>query len=179
MSGKIGTYTVNGTYSFHEIAVGSEFIEDGESIPIDANSDDSVDSLDGLNLVGVKVTINHQDDETVSGLGCAAADPPQDDTVDAAIGHSSLSASDSSTSAFDFRLDWHNSTLIDTTVSNMTKSDIEAMLDGGELGLGEYELVLSVAVQNGGGAFCTSDDSGQDVDYKIELVSLDYTITAV
>ena len=54
MSGKIGTYTVNGTYSFHEIAVGSEFIEDGESIPIDANSDDSVDSLDGLNLVGVK-----------------------------------------------------------------------------------------------------------------------------
>ena len=42
-----------------------------------------------------------------------------------------------------------------------------------------YELVLSVAVQNGGGVLCTSDDSGQDVDYKIELVSLDYTITAV
>ena len=81
--------------------------------------------------------------------------------------------------SFDFQLDWHNSTLIDTTVSNMTKSDIEAMLDGGELGLGEYELVLSVAVQNGGGVLCTSDDSGQDVDYKIELVSLDYTITAV
>ena len=179
MSGKIGTYTVNGTYSFHEIAVGSEFIEDGESTPIDANSDESVDSLDGLNIVGVLITINHQDDETVSGPGCAFADPPQDDTVDATIGHSSLSASDSSTSAFDFRLDWHNSTLIDTTVSNMTKSEIEAMLDGGGLGLGEYELVLGVTVQNGGGNLCTSDDSGQDVDYKIELVSLDYTITTV
>ena len=53
------------------------------------------------------------------------------------------------------------------------------MLDGGELGFGEYELVLGVTVQNGGGTLCTSDDSGQDVDYKIELVSLDYTITAV
>ena len=106
-------------------------------------------------------------------------DSPQDDTVDATIGHSGLSDSNSSTSSFDFQLDWHNSTLIDTTVSNMTKSEIEAMLDGGELGLGEYELILGVTVQNGGGTGCTSDDSGQDVDYKIELVSLDYTITAV
>ena len=155
------------------------FIEDGESIPIDANSEDSVDSLDGLNIVGVLVTITHQDDETVSGAGCAFADPPQDDTVDASIGYSGLSASDSSTGGFDFRLDWHNSTLIDNTVSNMTKSEIQMMLDGGGLGMGEYELMLGVAVQNGGGAFCTSDDTGQDVDYKIDLVSLEYTITAV
>ena len=53
------------------------------------------------------------------------------------------------------------------------------MLDGGELGFGEYELVLGVTVQNGGGTLCTSDDSGQRSYYKIELVSLDYTITAV
>lgn len=179
MSDKVGSYAVNGTYSFHEIAVGSEFIEDGESIPIDAYSEDSVDPLDGLNIVGVLVTINHQDDEAVSGAGCALADPPQDDTVDASIGHSDLSASDSSTSGFDFQLDWHNSTLIDTTVSNITKSEIEVMLDGGDLGLGEYELLLGVTVQNGGGTLCTSDDTGQEVDYKIELVSLDYTITTV
>ena len=31
---------------------------------IDANSDDSIDSIDGLNIVELKVTINHQDDET-------------------------------------------------------------------------------------------------------------------
>ena len=179
MSDKVGSYSISGTYSFHEIADGSEFIEDGESIPIDANSDDSMDSLEGLNIVGVLVTIAHQDDETVSGPLCAAADPPQDDTVEASIGYSDLSASDSSTSGFDFQLDWHNSTLIDTTVSNMTKSEIQTMLDGGGLGLGEYELILGVTVQNGGGAFCTSDDTGQDVDYKIELVSLEYTITAV
>ena len=179
MSDKIGSYSISGTYSFHEIAEGSEFIEDGESIPVDANSEDSVDPLDGLNIVGVLVTIAHQDDETVNGAGRAFADPPQDDTVDASIGYSGLSASDSSTSGFDFQLDWHNSTLIDTTVSNMTKSEIQMMLDGGGLGLGEYELILGVTVQNGGGAFCTSDDTGQDVNYKIELISLEYTITAV
>jgi len=179
MSDKVGSYSISGTYSFHEIADGSEFIEDGESIPIDANSDDSMDSLEGLNIVGVLVTIAHQDDETVSGPLCAAADPPQDDTVEASIGYSDLSASDSSTSGFDFQLDWHNSTLIDTTVSNMTKSEIQTMLDGGGLGLGEYELILGVTVENGGGVLCTSDDTGQDVDYKIELVSLEYTITAV
>ena len=179
MSDKVGSYSISGTYSFHEIAEGSEFIEDGESIPVDANSEDSVDPLDGLNIVGVLVTIAHQDDETVNGAGCAFADPPQDDTVEGSIGYSGLSASDSSTSGFDFQLDWHNSTLIDTTVSNMTKSEIQMMLDGGGLGLGEYELILGVTVQNGGGAFCTSDDTGQDVNYKIELVSLEYTITAV
>ena len=179
MSDKVGSYSISGTYSFHEIAEGSEFIEDGESIPVDANSEDSVDPLDGLNIVGVLVTIAHQDDETVSGPLCAAADPPQDDTVDASIGYSGLSTSDSSTSGFDFQLDWHNSTLIDTTVSNMTKSEIQMMLDGGGLGLGEYELILGVTVENGGGTLCTSDDTGQDVNYKIELVSLEYTITAV
>ena len=179
MSDKVGSYSISGTYSFHEIAEGSEFIEDGESIPIDANSEDSIDPLDGLNIVGVLITIAHQDDETVNGAGCAFADPPQDDTVDASIGYSGLTASDSSTGAFDFQLDWHNSTLIDTTVSNMTKSEIQMMLDGGGLGLGDYELILGVTVQNGGGAFCTSDDTGQDVDYKIELVSLEYTMTAV
>jgi hypothetical protein len=179
MSDKIGSYSISGTYSFHEIADGSEFIEDGESIPIDANSEDSEDSLDGLNIVGVLITIAHQDDEVVTGLGCLVADPPQDDTVEATIGYSGLSASDSSTGGFDFQLDWHNSTLIDTTVSNMTKSEIKMMLDGGGLGLGEYELILGVTVQNGGGAGCTSDDTGQDVDYKIELVSLDYAITEI
>ena len=179
MSDKVGSYSISGTYSFHEIAEGSEFIEDGESIPIDANSDDSMDPLDGLNIVGVLVTIAHQDDETVSGPLCAAADPPQDDTVEGSIGYSGLSASDSSTANFGFQLDWHNSTLIDTTVSNITKSEIQMMLDGGGLGLGDYELILGVTVQNGGGTLCTSDDTGQDVNYKIELVSLEYTITAV
>ena len=92
MSDKVGSYSISGTYSFHEIAEGSEFIEDGESVPIDANSEDSVDPLDGLNIVGVLITIAHQDDETVNGAGCAFADPPQDDTVEGSIGYSGLSA---------------------------------------------------------------------------------------
>ena len=178
-SDKVSTYSVTGTYSFHEIAEGSEFIGDGGTVEINANSDGADDSLDELNLVGVLVTIEHQDDETVSGAGCFLAAGPQDDTVDASITHQDLSLSDSSFGAFEFQLNWHNSSILDTTVSNMTKSQIEMMLDGGGIGIGNHDLVMGVTVETGGGAGCQSDDDGQEVNYLIELVSLDYTIAEV
>ena len=107
------------------------------------------------------------------------ADPPQDDTVDATISHVELSAAESSSDSFEFQLDWHNSTIVDTNVTNMTKSDIAAMLDGGGLGFGTHDLTIGVTVQSGGGAGCTSNDDGQDVSYTIQLVTLDYTISPV
>ena len=61
----------------------------------------------------------------------------------------------------------------------MTKSDIESMLDGGGIGLGMHDLVIGVTVETGGGLGCDSDDDGQDVSYKIELVSLDYSVNPV
>ncbi len=125
------------------------------------------------------MTIEHQDDETVSGPGCFLAAGPQDDTVDASITHQDLSLSDSSSGAFEFQLNWHNSSILDTTVSNMTKSQIEMMLDGGGIGIGNHDLVMGVTVETGGGAGCQSDDDGQEVNYLIELVSLDYTIAEV
>ena len=41
-SDKIGVYSVNGEYSFYEIAQGSEFIEDGGSVTINSSSDDAM-----------------------------------------------------------------------------------------------------------------------------------------
>ena len=69
-SDKIGSYSVTGEYDYHEIAQGSEFIEDGGSITINASSDDAVNSLDSFNIVGVLVTITHEDTETVNGPLC-------------------------------------------------------------------------------------------------------------
>ena len=66
-SDKIGSYSVTGEYGYHEIAQGSEFIEDGGSITINASSDDAMNSLDSFNIVGVLVTITHEDTETVNG----------------------------------------------------------------------------------------------------------------
>ena len=171
---------MTGEYGYHEIAQGSEFIEDGDSITINASSDDAMNSLDSLNIVGVLVTITHEDTETVTGAGCLFAEPPQDDTVDATISHADLSAGEADTNSFDFQLNWHNSSLVNTNVSNMTKADIESMLDGGGIGFGMHDLVIGVTVETGGGPVeCNSDDDGQDVSYKIELVSLDYSVNPV
>ena len=178
-SDKIGSYSVTGEYGYHEIAQGSEFIEDGGSITINASSDDAMNSLDSFNIVGVLVTITHEDTETVNGPLCAVAEPPQDDTVDATISHADLSAGEADTNSFDFQLNWHNSSLVNTNVSNMTKADIESMLDGGGIGFGMHDLVIGVTVQNGGGLGCNSNDDGQDVSYTIELVSLDYSVNPV
>ena len=178
-SDKIGSYSVTGEYGYHEIAQGSEFIEDGGSITINASSDDAMNSLDSFNIVGVLVTITHEDTETVNGPLCAVAEPPQDDTVEATISHADLSAGEADTNSFDFQLNWHNSSLVNTNVSNMTKADIESMLDGGGIGFGMHDLVIGVTVQNGGGLGCNSNDDGQDVSYTIELVSLDYSVNPV
>ena len=53
-SGPIGNYSVEGTYSFHEIASGSQYIDDGSTIEITANSDAAGDEIKGKNLVGVR-----------------------------------------------------------------------------------------------------------------------------
>ena len=76
-------------------------------------------------------------------------------------------------------LEWHDPTLVDTTVSNMSEADIRMLLDGFGLGEGEYMLSISVSVNTGGNGLCPSSDDGEEVAYVIELVSLEYTITPV
>ena len=69
-SGPIGNYSVEGTYSFHEIASGSQYIDDGSTIEITANSDAAGDEIKGKNLVGVRATLTYTDDESGGGFGC-------------------------------------------------------------------------------------------------------------
>ena len=53
-------------------------------------------------------------------------------------------------------LEWHNSSLVGTTVSNMSEADIEMQLDGMGMGEGEHMLSVSVSVNTGGGPLCGS-----------------------
>ena len=61
----------------------------------------------------------------------------------------------------------------------MSEADIEMQLDGMGMGEGEHMLSISVSVNTGGGLLCGSSDDGEEVAYVIELISLEYTITAV
>ena len=179
-SGPIGNYSVEGTYSYHQIASSSQYVNDGESVDILANSDASVDDLKGKNLVGVRATLTFTDDETQGGLGCAVAQGPQDDDVSGGMDHYGLVEPSTQVSSGDsVNLEWHDSSIIGTTVSNMSEGAIEMLLDGMGLGEGEHMLSISVSVNTGGGPGCVSSDDGEEVSYVIELVSLEYTITPV
>ena len=180
LSGPVGNYSVEGTYSYHQIASGSMYVNDGSTEDIFANSDASVDDLEGKNLVGVRATLTFTDDETQGGPGCAVAQGPQDDDVSGGMDYYGLvEPSTQVSSGESVNLEWHDSSIVGTTVSNMSEGAIEMLLDGMGMGEGEHMLSISVSVNTGGGAFCTSSDDGEEVSYVIELVSLEYTITAV
>ena len=180
LSGPVGNYSVEGTYSYHQIASGSMYVNDGSTEDIFANSDASVDDLDGKNLVGVRATLTFTDDETQGGPGCAVAQGPQDDDVSGGMDYYGLvEPSTQVSSGESVNLEWHDSSIVGTTVSNMCEGAIEMLLDGMGMGEGEHMLSISVSVNTGGGALCTSSDDGEEVSYVIELVSLEYTITPV
>ena len=178
-SGPVGTYEVSGEYSYHEIGSGSETIGDGETANVMANSDAAGDSIKGKNIVGVRATLTFTDDETQSGLGCAAAQGPQDDDVSGHIMYAQMEQSSQLLSGESVMIEWHDSSILGTTVTNMSEVANELMLSGMGLGLGEHSLDISVSVNTGGGFQCQSNDDGEKVSYVIELISLEYTITMV
>ena len=178
LSGPVGNYSVEGTYSYHQIASGSQYVNDGSTEDIIANSDASMDDLKGKNLVGVRATLTLTDDESQQGQFCTGYQS-QDDAVTGGLAYAPMEESAQVNSGESVSLEWHDSSLVGTTVSNMSEADIEMMLDGMGMGKGEHTLSVSVSVNTGGGPFCTSTDDGEEVSYVIELISLEYTITAV
>ena len=180
LSGPVGNYSVEGTYSYHQIASGSQYVNDDSTENIIANSDASMDDLKGKNLVGVRATLTFTDDETQAGSpACAFAQGPQDDDVTGGLAYAPMEESAQVNSGESVSLEWHDSSLVGTVVSNMSEADIEMMLDGMGMGEGEHTLSVSVSVNTGGGPGCASSDDGEEVAYVIELISLEYTITAV
>ena len=179
-SGPIGNYSVEGTYSFHEIASGSQYIDDGSTIEITANSDAAGDELKGKNLVGVRATLTYTDDESGGGFGCLGYQTA-DDQVSASLEYPEMNPTNGQVlSGESIAVEWHVSDLVGTTVSNMSESGIRMLLDGDGMGVGEHYLDISVTVVEGSGTGnCPTNDNGEEVAYTIELISLEYTITAV
>lgn len=179
VSGPIGTYFVDGTYSYHEIAAGAVYVNDQSTETIIANSDDATDDLDGKNLVGVRAILTYTDDEQQTAPGCLFYQPAADD-VRASLSHDSILPEQSQVASGEsITLEWIFSDIVGMTVENASVSDIEMLLDG-ELGEGEHILDISVTVAEGGGTgACTTTDEGESIEYVIELISLDYTIEMV
>ena len=173
---------VEADFGSEELGDGFEYINDGQTVTINMDTDE-IDDADDMNIVGVRVTLTYSEDETSSGLGCAApgASNPDPDTITGTMIHNEHNSSSSGQnsavgpSSHLVVVEWYNTSMIGN-VSDVSKSEIKDGLDVGNAGLGEYNLEISVIVDSGGGIGCSHTDEGEGVEYLVEIITLDYSI---
>ena len=182
--GPSGDWLVEASFGSEQLADGIDYVNDGQTLTVEMHTD-AVDDAEDLNIVGVRVTLRYSEDETSSGLGCAApgASNPDPDTITGTVVHNehntSASGQNSGTgvSSHIVEVEWFNASMIGN-VSGVSKSDINNGLDVGDAGLGVYTLDVTVVVDAGGGIGCSHTDDGEEVEYLVELITLDYSITS-
>lgn len=171
-NGKVAMYQIDGNYTNHIIGTGTEVISDSTQV---SASSDSVD-VSELNVVGYLIEIAHIDDEEA----CLPGATTEDDEVAYEGGIGDYLANNSGIQALmDSSVYWIDTDLVGTSVEGSISS-IDALLNGGDVGLGEYMLSISVDVNSGGlPPLCQNEDSDESVTWRISLISLDYTLTEV
>ena len=182
--GPSGDWLVEASFGSEQLADGIDYVNDGQTLTVEMHTD-AIDDSEDLNIVGVRVTLTYSEDETSSGLGCNApgASNPDPDTITGTVVHNehntSASGQNSGTgvSSHIVEVEWFNASMIGN-VSGVSKSDINNGLDVGDAGLGVYTLDVTVVVDSGGGIGCSHTDDGEEVEYLVELITLDYSITS-
>ena len=182
--GSSGDWLVEASFGSEQLADGIDYVNDGQTLTVEMHTD-AVDDADDLNIVGVRVTLTYSEDETSSGLGCAApgASNPDPDTITGTVVHNEHNTtasgqnSGAGVSSHIVEVEWFNASMIGN-VSGVSKSDINNGLDVGDAGLGVYTLDVTVIVDSGGGIGCSHTDDGEEVEYSVELITLDYSITS-
>ncbi len=175
--GEIGVYAINGNVTYHDIGSGQEYINDGQMITIEASSENG--NLDGLNIVGFRVTTSHVDDEPNGNpLACAGV-ANEDDLVSVSGGRIGMNVS--SSSGTESPLETYGIFIPDVLNQTLTLSidDIEQLLDAGTTGFGDYAFDIEVSTNAGSRLGCNKQDEGEQVDWIVELISLEYSITEV
>jgi len=182
--GPSGDWLVEASFGSEQLADGIDYVNDGQTLTVEMHTD-AIDDSEDLNIVGVRVTLTYSEDETSSGLGCAApgASNPDPDTITGTVVHNEHNTSASGqnsgagVSSHIVEVEWFNASMIGN-VSGVSKSDINNGLDVGDAGLGVYTLDVTVVVDAGGGIGCSHTDDGEEVEYLVELITLDYSITS-
>ena len=182
--GPSGDWLVEASFGSEQLADGIDYVNDGQTLTVEMHTD-AVDDAEDLNIVGVRVTLTYSEDETSSGLGCAApgASNPDPDTITGTVVHNEYNTtasgqnSGAGVSSHIVEVEWFNASMIGN-VSGVSKSDINNGLDVGDAGLGVYTLDVTVVVDSGGGLGCSHTDDGEEVEYLVELITLDYSIAS-
>ena len=183
--GGVGDYSISGEISYEILGNNTEYVNDGETLMVDLNTNDIVWSGDNRNVVGVVVTLTYSEDETSNGAGCLiTGGAPEQDTITGSISHGVFNGTESGensgqgSNSHEVFVEWYNSSLyFSGNASGMSESQIKNELDSMGEGLGAYSLEIKVDAQSGGGPECNHTDNGEEVEYLVEVVLLDYEIT--
>ena len=182
--GTVGQWNIISKFSNHTLDDGLEYILDGESLILNLHTD-SVNSLqNGNNIVAISVMLTYSEDETSGGFGCVApgASQPDPDTITGTITHDQYNQTGSgqndgqNINSHEILIEWYNSTLVEQGNWSGYKSEIHDELNANGVGLGEYSVEIAVDVQTGGALGCQHTDDGEEIDYLVQLIVLDYTI---
>ena len=184
--GGIGDYSISGTISYETLGNNTEYVGDGETILVDFNTNDIEWTSDNRNVVGVRVLLTYGEDETSNGLGCAApgASQPDPDTITGTLTHDDFNGTESGqnqgqgSSSHEVLVEWYNSSLyLSGNATGMSESQIKNELDSMGAGLGLHFLEINVEAESGNAAGCNHTDNGEEVEYLVEVVLLEYEIT--
>nr|MCS5536010.1 hypothetical protein [Candidatus Poseidoniales archaeon] len=187
--GGVGDYIVSSTLTMESLGEGSEYVMDGETLTLEFDTDSIEVWGNGKNVVGVIVHLTYSEDETSQGFGCnvGGAAQPEPDTITGTVVHNEFNATGSDqndgqgSSTHKFAVVWFNELMVheehaNGNVSGLSESEIHDELDAKGAGLGAYSLDITVDVETGGGFQCTHTDEGEEVEYLVEILVLDYSI---
>ena len=179
--GGVGDYTIDSTLSVHDFADGTEYVMDGDTVTLVFNTDSIASWENGDNIVGVRVLMAFDEDETSSGVSCAASNNAADTITGTIIhdqyGETSQDSNANGQGSMIFETIWYNSTLAESgNSSGLSEAEIDEELGGYVDGLGAYNLEITVEADTGGILGCTHSDEGEEIAYAVQLLILDYSI---
>ena len=183
VSTAVATYEIDGERQYFELTSGDEFVVDGDPLVIDNMHTDSIDDADDMNIVGVRLTMTYTEaEEGGEGITCPGGSAA-DDTITGTTMHGDYNetasgSNNGNSGSHSVEVYWiNNVSLLSQETVTMSKSDIIAGIDAGDLGLGAHMAEISVDAEAGGTLpGCQRSDAGEDVAYTVEIIVFDYDI---
>ena len=182
----VGDYQINGNLTYVQLTDGIEYITDGDTYMIDDLHTDSIDDAEDLNIVGVRVLMSYEEDESGGdGIFCPggqdAADTISGTAMHAGFNGTADGQNNGGNGAHEVVVEWFNSSMVGAEVSGLSESEIISQIDSMGAGLGAYSAEIGVSAEAGNapGPGCSRSDNGEEVTFSVELIVFEYTIAPV
>jgi hypothetical protein len=155
---------------------------------IDDLHTDSIDDAEDLNIVGVRVLMSYEEDESGGdGIFCPggqdAADTISGTAMHAGFNGTADGQNNGGSGAHEVVVEWFNSSMVGAEVSGLSESEIISQIDSMGAGLGAYSAEIGVSAETGNepSPSCTEPrtDNGEEVTFSVELIVFEYTIAPV